>query len=113
MKSQVAADSIVEHRIKNYSKLDIVYTMVTHWTLNFDGSICNERKGIDIVLVLPRSVTFDFFSRLKIHCTNNQAKYKACLELLDLVGVKHVKVFGDSHMAIQQISRAYQCLDGV
>jgi ribonuclease HI len=72
-----------------------VYIIVTHWTLHFDGSICNEGKGIGIIFVLPRSVTFDFSSQLKTYCTNNQAKYEACLELLDLVRVKHVKVFGD------------------
>jgi ribonuclease HI len=50
------------------------------------------------VLVSPRGVAFDFSSRLKSYCTNNQAEYKALLfglELLDYMRVKHVS-FGDS-----------------
>jgi ribonuclease HI len=81
----------------------------------FDGSVCNEGQGIGIVLVSPRISSFDFSSRLKTYCTNNQAEYKALLfslELLEYMGVKHVKVFGGSHLVIQQILEEYQCLDG-
>jgi ribonuclease HI len=82
----------------------------------FDGSVCNEGQGIDIVLVSPKSATFNFSRRLKAHCTENQAKYKALLfglELLNYMGVKHVKVFGDSHMVVQQVLEKHQCLDGL
>jgi hypothetical protein len=34
------------------------------------------------------------------------------LELLNCMGVKHVKTFGDSQLVVQQISEEYQCLDG-
>jgi ribonuclease HI len=29
------------------------------------------------------------------------------------VGVKHVKVFGDSQLVVQQMLEEYQCLDGI
>jgi ribonuclease HI len=67
------------------------------------------------VLVSPSNVSFDFSSRLKAYCTNNQAKYEALLfglELLSSMGVKHVKVFGDSQLVIQQVLGEYQCFDG-
>jgi ribonuclease HI len=67
------------------------------------------------VLVSPSNVSFDFSSRLKAYCTNNQAEYEALLfglELLSSMGVKHVKVFGDSHLVIQQVLGEYQCFDG-
>jgi ribonuclease HI len=83
--------------------------------LYFDGSICNEGQGIDIMLLSPSNASFDFFSLLKTYCTNNQAKYKALLfglELLNCMGVKHVKEFGDSQLAVQQILEEYRCLDG-
>jgi ribonuclease HI len=114
MKGQVVADFIVEHRIDDTHKLDISYLTVTPWTLYFDGSICNGGQGIDIVLVSPSNVSFDFSSRLKAYCTNNQAKYKALLfglELLSGMGVKHVKAFGDSKLVIQQVLGEYQCFD--
>jgi ribonuclease HI len=51
------------------------------------------------VLVSPWNVTFDFSSQLKPYCISNQAEYEALLfglELLDYMGVKYVKLFGDS-----------------
>jgi hypothetical protein len=98
MKGQVVADFIVEHRIDDTHKLDISYLTVTPWTLYFDGSVCIEGQGIVIVLVSPSNVSFDFSSRLKTYCTNNQAEYEDLLfdlELLSCMGVKHVKAFGD------------------
>jgi ribonuclease HI len=52
---------------------------------------------------------------LKAYYTNNQAEYEALLfglELLDYMGMKHVKVFSDSQLVVQQILEEYQCLDG-
>jgi hypothetical protein len=63
---------IVEHRIDDTPELDISYLNITPWTLYFDGSVCNEGQGIGITLVSLRNATFDFSSRLKTHCTNNQ-----------------------------------------
>jgi hypothetical protein len=77
MRGQVVADFIVEHRINDTHKLDMSYLTITPWTLYFDGSVCNEGKGIGIVLVSPSNVSFDFSSRLKTYCTNNQAEYEA------------------------------------
>jgi hypothetical protein len=104
MKGQVVADFIVEHRINDSHKLDISYPTVTPWTLYFDGSVCNEGQGIDIVIVSPSNVSFDFSSRLKTYYTNNQAEYKTLLfglELLNCMGLKHVKAFGDSQLVVQ------------
>jgi ribonuclease HI len=80
------------------------YLTITPWTLYFDGSVCNEGQGIGIVLVSPSDVSFDFSSRLKTYCTNNQAEYEALLfglELLNGMGVKHVRAFGDSQLVVQ------------
>ena len=104
MKGQVIADFTVEHRTNDTHKLDISYLIVSPWTLYFDGSVCNEGQGIGIVLVSPSNVSFDFSSRLKTYCTNNQAKYEALLfglELLNCMGVKHVKAFGDFQLVVQ------------
>jgi ribonuclease HI len=68
------------------------------------------------VLVSPRNVTFDYSSRLWAHCTNNQAKYKTLLfglELLDYMRLKHVKIFGDSQLVVQQVLGKYQSLDDI
>jgi ribonuclease HI len=67
------------------------------------------------VLVSPSNDSFDFSSRLKTHCTNNQAEYVALLfglELLSCMGVKHVRAFGDSQLVVQQVLEEYQSFDG-
>jgi ribonuclease HI len=72
--------------------------------LYFDGSVCNEGQGIGIMLVSPSDASFDFSSQLKTYCTNNQDEYKTFLfglELLDYMGVKHVRTFGDSQLVVQ------------
>jgi ribonuclease HI len=55
------------------------------------------------VLVLPSNASFDFSRRLKTYCTNNQAEYEALLfglELLNCMGVNHVRAFGDSQLVV-------------
>jgi ribonuclease HI len=67
------------------------------------------------VLVSQSNVSFDFSSRLKNYCTNNQDEYEALLfglELLNCMGVKHVRAFGDSQLVVQQVLEEYQCFDG-
>ena len=67
------------------------------------------------MLVSPSNASFDFSSRLKTYCTNNQAEYEALLfglDLLSYMGVKHVKALGDSQLVVQQVLEKYQCLDG-
>jgi hypothetical protein len=115
MKGQVVADFIEEHRIDDAYELDMSYLTITPWTLYFDGLVCYEGQGIGIMLVSPSNVFFYFSSRLKTYCTNNQVEYKALLfglELLDYIGVKHVRAFGDSQLVVQQILEEYHCLDG-
>jgi ribonuclease HI len=115
MKGQVVADFIVEHRVDDTHELDILYLIVTPWTLYFDGLICNEGQGIDIVLVSPSNTSFDLSSRLKTYCTNKQTEYEALLfglELLNCMGVKHMNAFSDSQLVVQPILEEYQCLDG-
>jgi ribonuclease HI len=76
--------------------------------------VCNKEQEIDIVLVSPRNTFFNFSSRLKTYCTNNQAEYEALLfslKLLDYMRVKHVRVFGDSQLVVQIFLEEYQCLD--
>jgi hypothetical protein len=74
MKRQVVADFIVEHQINDTHKLNMSYLIITPCTLYFDGSVCNEGQRIDIVLVSPSNASFDFSSRLKHYCINNQAE---------------------------------------
>jgi len=116
MKDQIIVDFIVEHRIDDSCELDIAYVTFIPWKLYFDGSVCNEGQVFGVVLVSPEGVAFDFSSRLEFACTNNQAEYEVLLfglELLNSMGVKCVKAFGDSQLVVQQVSEECQCFDGV
>jgi hypothetical protein len=68
------------------------------------------------VVVSPSGVSIDLCIRLEFACTNNQVEYESLLhglEFLRDLGARDVDVFGDSNLAVQQIRRDSQCLDGV
>jgi hypothetical protein len=50
---------------------------VQAWAMYFDGSACEDRCGIGILLVSPQGVTYSFLVRLRAPCTNNLVEYEA------------------------------------
>jgi len=82
------------------------------WTLFFDGSMCDRRAGIGIVLISPRGKKYEFSLPIIVTSTNNQAEYQALikgLELLKEVHVDAVEIFGDSMLVINQLVGKYEC----
>ena len=82
------------------------YITCTPWKLHFDGSVCDDGRGIGVVLISPNGAVFEFSNRLEENCTNNQVEYEALLfglEFLQSMGMKHVEVFGDSLLVVQQV----------
>ena len=75
------------------------------WTLRFDGSFTAVSNGAGIVLfrndgeAIPKSFKLDF------PCSNNIAEYEAYLTGLAVaweMGIKHLKVVGDSNVIVCQ-----------
>ena len=75
------------------------------WTLRFDGSSTTVSSGDGILLfrddreAVPKSFRLDF------PCSNNVAEYKAYLTGLPVaweMGIKHLKVVGDSYLIVCQ-----------
>jgi ribonuclease HI len=75
------------------------------WTLRFDGSSTVVSSGAGIVLfrddgeAIPKSFKLDF------PCSNNVAEYEAYLAWLAVaceMGIKHLKVVGDSNLIVCQ-----------
>jgi len=94
MKGQIVADFIVEHRINDEHDLEIGHIFCTPWKLYFDGSVCDDGRGIGAVLISPSGAIFEFSNRLEEYCTNNQVEYEALLfslEILQSMGVKMLK----------------------
>ena len=76
------------------------------WTLYFDGASNALGNGIDTMLISPEGCHTPFTARLCFTCTNNMAKYEACIFKLKAaidLGIKSLVVFGDSDLVISQI----------
>jgi hypothetical protein len=111
IKGQIVADFIVKHRINDEHDIEVGYIACTLWKLYFDGSVCDDGRGIGVVLISPNSAVFEFSNRLEEYCTNNQVEYEALLFVLEILyslGLKHVEAFGDSFLVVQQVSKVCQ-----
>jgi len=99
VKGQVMADFVTQY-CNTMGSLDIA-----PWTLFFDGSTCDQRAGIGIVLISPQGRKYEFSLPIVATSTNNQAEYQALLrglELLREICADVVEVFGDSMLVINQ-----------
>ena len=77
------------------------------WNLHVDGSSNARRTGIDIVLASSRGFIIERPIRLIFKASNNETKYEALLAGLDIaysVGIRHVRVFYDSQLVVNQIN---------
>ena len=107
-KGQIVADFIVKHRINDEHDIEVSYIACTLWKLYFDGSICDDGRGIGVVLISPSGADFEFSNRLGEEYTNDQVEYDALLfglEVLQSMGMKHIEAFGDSLLVVQQVSK--------
>jgi hypothetical protein len=107
VKGQALADLIAERINTNIATLP-----VRAWAMYFDGSACEDRCGIGILLVSPHGVMYSFSIRLPAPCTNNLAEYEAVhrgMKLLFEAGAETVDVLGDSKLVISQLTEEYKC----
>ena len=78
----------------------------SRWTLVFDRASNALSNGIGDAVISSEGCHTPFTARLCFNCTNNMAEYVACIfglkAAIDL-GIKSLKVFGDSPLVISQI----------
>ena len=79
MRCQIVADFIIEHRINDEYDFEVSYITCTPQKLYFNGSVYDDGRGIDAVLISPNGAVFEFSNRLEENCTNNQVEYEALL----------------------------------
>jgi ribonuclease HI len=114
IKGQVVADFIVKHSIDQNIDESCNLVSIHPWKLFFDGLACREGQSVGIVLISPRGAVFERSTHLEYYCTSNQAKYEAILlglQVLCCMGVKHVEVFDDLFLVMQQVAGVFQCFD--
>ncbi|XP_075670235.1 uncharacterized protein LOC142640005 [Castanea sativa] len=76
------------------------------WTMRFDGSATATSYGLGIVLSSEDGDTLPLSFKLGFSCSNNAAEYEAYLTGLTIalvIGVKHMRVLGDSNLVVSQV----------
>ena len=75
------------------------------WTLKFDVSSTSISSGAGIVLIREDGKTIAKSFKLDFSCSNNALEYEAYITGLAIaheMGIKHLKVIGDSNLIICQ-----------
>ena len=75
------------------------------WTLKFDGSSTSVSSGAGIVLIREDGETIAKSFKLDFPCSNNASEYEAYITGLAIahgMGIKHLRVIGDSNLIICQ-----------
>lgn len=81
------------------------------WKLYIDGSSTSTRAGVGVILISPDKQSFTSGIRSNFHATNNEAKYEALingLQMVVVIGVQHLKIFHDSQLVAYQMSGKYE-----
>jgi len=92
------------------SQQEILVTEEQEWSIHFDGSSTFQEGGIGVVLKsLVEEHTFTY--KLCFACSNNEVEYETLvigLKASKRLGIKRLKVFGDSKLVINQIEGTYR-----
>ncbi|XP_031398542.1 uncharacterized protein LOC116209127 [Punica granatum] len=75
------------------------------WKMYFDGVVNSTGSGFSAVLISQNGRYYPIAAKIDFPCTNNVAKYKACILALQAAidfKVKELEVFGDSMLPIFQ-----------
>ena len=73
------------------------------WVMKFDGFSMANFRGAGIVLYHEKEEAVALSFKLEFPCSNNTAEYEAYLTGLATtleIGIKHLKVIGDSNVVV-------------
>jgi len=83
----------------------------SQWGLIFDGAVNVYGNIIRAVIVTLKGAHIPFSAKLRFDCTNNIAKYEACImgieEAINL-RIKNIDIYGDSALVINQIKGKWE-----
>ena len=80
------------------------------WVMKFDGSSTTHFGGVGVVLYHEEDKAVALSFKLEFPCSNNTTEYEAYLTRLATVlemGVKHLKVLGDSNLVVCQAKGSF------
>ena len=84
------------------------------WRMYFDGASNALGHGVEAVLISPKGNHCPFTAKLSFDCTNNVAKYEACVLGLHAAIEKKIKgltMYGDSALVICQLNGEWEIRD--
>ncbi|XP_023919394.1 uncharacterized protein LOC112030924 [Quercus suber] len=114
VKSQAIADLLAQFPWKEESSLNeeilskvaIAEIPGKKWTMRFNGSATASLNGVGVVLSCENGDTMPLSFKLGFSYSNNAAEYEAYLTGLTItlnIGVKHMRVLGDSNLVVSQV----------
>ena len=109
MKSQILADFVVESTLPTENTSE-----EKKWIVYVDGASSMKGSGIGVTMIDPEGETLNYALQLLFVTSNNAAEYEALLAGLRLVrgvGAKHVIMYSDSQLAVNQIAGEYEVRD--
>ena len=118
VKGQAIADSLAQFpREEEFPLDDEVLGEVAmaeeareQWVMKFDGSSTTHSGGVGVVLYHEEDKAVALSFKLEFPCSNNTAEYEAYLTGLATVlemGVKHLRVLGDSNLVVCQAKGSF------
>ena len=116
IKSQAIADLIapfpgedsssISHEVPGGVGEELLTDLVDSiWTLKFNGSSTSSSSGAGILLISEDGETIAKSFKLDFSCSNNASEYEAYITGLAIaheMGIKHLRVIGDSNLIICQ-----------
>ena len=114
VKSQAIADLLAQFPgEEEYSLSDEILGEVAaaelpgkKWTMRFDGSATTTSNSLGMLLSCEDGDTVPLSFKLEFPCSNNATEYEAYLTRLAIalnMGVKHIRVLGDSNLVVSQV----------
>ncbi|GKU89507.1 hypothetical protein SLEP1_g3636 [Rubroshorea leprosula] len=125
IKGQAIADYLAKHATEDYELIDWDFpdedilameakSDSDNWKLFFDGAVNQLACGLGVVLVCSKGDHFPIAIKLDFACTNNIAKYEACIASIHAaldMNVRDLEIYGNSTLIICQTNGDWQTKD--
>ena len=96
---------VADEVLRDLPEVSTVKAAGAKWILRFDGSSTATEEGVGIVLIKETGEAIAMSIKLNFPCTNNTTEYEAYLTDLAVtleMGIKHLRVIGDSNLVVCQ-----------
>ena len=118
VKSQAIADLLAQFSGKEKFLLDdevlgevaMAEEVREKWVMKFDRSSTTQSGGVGVVLYYEENKVVALSFKLEFPCSNKTAEYEAYLTRLATaleMGVKHLRVLGDSNLVVCQTKESF------